>query len=75
MNCLRLADLRYTETERPHRIGRPSLTLPRYALVDLQQHGEAFADFIDQLGRGHAGDFDISSFPGYAPRLIGQYDT
>jgi hypothetical protein len=49
--------------------------IARAGLVDLQQHGEAFADFIDQPGRGHAGDFDIAFFPGHATRLIGQYDA
>ena len=75
MNCNRLADLRYNR-DRKTTSDRAALSdAPRYALVDLQQHGEAFADLFDQLGRGHAGDFDMSVFPGHATRLIGQYDT
>jgi hypothetical protein len=50
VNCLRLADLRYYR-DRKTTSDRAALTYaPRYALVDLQQHGEAFADLLDQLG-------------------------
>jgi hypothetical protein len=50
MNCLRLANLGYYR-DRKTTSDRAALTYaPRYALVDLQQHSEAFADFFDQLG-------------------------
>ena len=39
-------------------------------LVDLQECGEAFADFVEQLDWSHASLFDVSFLPGDAAHLI-----
>ncbi len=44
-------------------------------LVDLQQCGEAFADFIKQFGGRDAGHFDVSLLPGDATHLVHQNDA
>lgn len=41
-------------------------------LVDLQQCGEAFADFIKQFDRSDASPFDVSFLPGDTAHLIHQ---
>ena len=44
-------------------------------LVDLQECGEAFADFIEQFEWSHASHFDVSLLPGETARLIHQNDA
>ena len=44
-------------------------------LVDLQQYGEAFADFVDQFDWSHANHFDVSFLPRDAAHLIHQNDA
>lgn len=47
----------------------------RSRLVNPQQYGEAFADFIDQLLRSHPRRFEVSFFPGHTAQLIDQHDA
>ena len=44
-------------------------------LVDLQQCGEVFADFIKQFGRSDASHFDVSLLPGDTAHLVHQNDA
>src|SRR5713101_277005 len=44
-------------------------------LVDLQQCGEAFADFIKQFGGSDASHFDVSLLPGDTAHLVHQNDA
>jgi hypothetical protein len=45
------------------------------ALLDLQQNGQAFTDFIKQFSRSRTSHFDISLFPRHAASLIREYDA
>jgi hypothetical protein len=47
----------------------------RNSLVDQEERGEAFADFIKQLGCGRASDFDVPFLPRDAAYLIHQNDA
>src|SRR5437764_9743249 len=40
------------------------------SLVDLQECGEAFADFIEQLDWSHVSHFDVSFLPGETAHLV-----
>ena len=44
-------------------------------VINLQQYGEAFADFIEQLFRACPRPFYVSFFPGHAAQLIDQHDA
>ena len=44
-------------------------------LVDLQQRGEAFANFIKQFDWNRASHFDVSFLPGDTAHLIHQNDA
>src|SRR5436305_11579403 len=44
-------------------------------LVDLQQCGEAFADFIDEVGGSHDSHFEVGLLPRDTAQLIHQNDA
>ena len=46
-----------------------------YGLVDLQQCGEAFADFIKQFGGSDGSHSDVSLLPGDTAHLVHQNDA
>jgi hypothetical protein len=48
---------------------------PRDSSVNLQQCGEAFADFIKQFDWNYASHFDVPFLPGDTARLIHQNDA
>ena len=68
-------ELKQQSRQRPPRLAAIRGTRLCCGLVDLQQCGEAFADFIKQFGGSDASHFDVSLLPRDTARLIHQNDA